>query len=387
MRRIFLTVIGLLLVSHTLFAQQSNYDQKLLYFYENQQYADAIKLIEDEYPAQKPQKVLAQLGSLYNSMTNYLMAEQYLVKALAADSTDKVVLLNLARISTRKWAYPQALNYYERYIKLDSLNVSVYKSAASLVGEQDSLGRKMKYWYKAYSLNTTDPEAAKGYASILSENSQRDSALSVLRVAYIADTTNLNLVGALLTLHYQFEHYDQVIDYGKKLLKERLLEANYLNMIARAYLAKENFKAALEVVDLINEKERTDFTYSLKAMSLMRLNRNQEALVAIDKAIVASISKSVIGHYRYKGIILNSMLKSDKALEAYQRALQFEHLSETESYAAVFYNLGLLQDYYLSEGTSALKSYQSFLNQVTDTIKYSNQIEFVKKRMSELKKD
>ncbi|MEE1883870.1 tetratricopeptide repeat protein [Pedobacter flavus] len=387
MKCLFLTVVGLFIFSHPLFAQQSNYDQKLLYFYENQQYAEAIKLIEDEYPAQKPQKVLAQLGSLYNSMTNYLMAEQYLLKALAADSTDKGVLLNLARINARKWTYPQALNYYERYIKLDSLNVSVYKSAASLVGDQDSLGRKMKYWNKAYTLNPTDPEAAKGYSSILSENSQKDSALSVLKFAYVADTTNLNLVGALLSLHYQLEHYDQVINYGKRLLEENLLEANYLNMIARAYLAKENFKESLEVIELINEKERTDFTYSLKAMSLMRLNRNQEALAAIDKAIIASISESVIGHYRYKGIILNSMLKSDKALEAYQRALQFEHLSETDSYAAVFYNLGLLQDYYLSEGNSALKSYQSFLNQVTDTIKYSNQIEFVKKRMSELKKD
>ena len=110
-------------------------------------------------------------------------------------------------------------------------------------------------------------------------------------------------------------------------------------------------------------------------------------MVAIENAIRVSTSESIVSYYRNKGIVLTSLKKPDLALKTYNTALQFEHLSDTDVYANVYYSIALLHDYNLSNKEEALKYYGYYLKAVKDPAIRPVQFEFVKNRMADLAKD
>ena len=385
MRKLF--VFLLLTCPILLFAQTPNYSERMLLFYENQQYGEAIKLIEETYPDEKPQKVLSQLGSLYYSQASYLLAEKYLEQALELDTTDKGVLINLARINSRKLQYPKARKYYESFLAIDSSNIAVYKALANLVDPSDTSGSKMKYLKFANKLNPIDPDVAISLSEELSSIIELDSAVKVLDVAIDADSTNLFLIGGQLKLFYSLDNHHGVLKRGQQLIDGKFLNAVYLNMIARSHIYFENYDRALEILAMIKEDKATEFTFSLQSTAFTKLNKFSEALGAIENAIRVSTSESIVSYYRNKGIVLTSLKKSELALKTYNTALQFEHLSDTDVYANVYYSIALLYDYNLSNRKEALKYYGYYLKAAKDPTIRLVQLEFVKNRMADLSKD
>ncbi len=364
-------------------AQNLSYSERILEFYENQQYAEAAKLIEQNYPDHKPFNILSQLGSLKMLSSDLLSAEHYYLQAMEISPDHPSVLLNLARIKNRRGLTKEARIYYESYVNIDSTSAAAFRALAYLIPPSDTLNLKIKYFAKANQINPTDAEIAMELADLYLANREYQQGLNIINKALEADSTHLYLQASKLKTAYQLELMDEAIKAGTILIENEFFMSYYMNILANIYFNKEDYKSALNVLNKIAEDDKTEYSYSLITRVQMALQNYREAMIAVNRALEKAISEGTADYYRIKGIISENIGDSKGALEAYNKGLQFDQF---ENHASNHYYIALLNDYKLKNKATAISNYKSFIEKIKDLEKFKNQLDFAKNRLSVLSK-
>ncbi|KPE49201.1 tetratricopeptide repeat protein [Chryseobacterium indologenes] len=369
----FIIVLGF----NTISAQAVNVDkEKLLEYYENQRYADAARYLESIYPQDtKDVKALTQIAYC-NMMAGKLPeAEKNYMKANTAEPNNLSVLFSLANINSRRGNAGKAKAYLTQIMQLDSLNFSACKQLAVYAETAEA---RLSYLKKANRLNTTDPDVAYDLSMAYKELKQYQPAYDVLKIAIAADTENFTLQQAQLPVANLLGKYQEVIDTGKKLMKNNT-DANVINEMGQAYFYLKDYQTCASLFKTLEDMGiQNEGTLYFMALSYRELKNYDLAATYAKKTIEEGISKHTALYYTVLGGIYEAKNQFPDAVTAYKRGLTFD------SSNTINYRLGLLYDLSMKQTKNALSYYNLYLKSKPDPEKEKDQIGYAKARIAVL---
>ena len=144
-------------ISYRADAQQVD-KEKLLEFYQNQQYGDAATYLNSIYSASTTDvKVLNQIAYC-NMMAGKLVdAEQNYKHINELSPNQLAVLFNLSNINAKRGNSQNVILYLNQIISIDGNNFSALKQLANYT---DSLKLKIEYLQRANLINKIEPDVA-----------------------------------------------------------------------------------------------------------------------------------------------------------------------------------------------------------------------------------
>lgn len=360
-------------------AQQVVLDkEKLLEFYQNQRYAEAATYLNSIYPSETNDvKVLGQIaycnmmaGKLVDAEKNYQRINEIQPKQIP-------ILFNLANINSRRGNNKNAMLYLQEIIALDSANFNALKRLADYT---DSLALKVRYLQKANKLNATEADVAYDLAAGYRKLKILQPAYDVLKIAIAADTGNFVLQQALLPVANQLNKYNEVVNVGEKLLKNGA-DANVVADVAKAYFFLKNYKKAISLYQMLEKTSmQTESTLYFTSLCFRELKNYDQAASYAKQTITEGISPNIAAYYNLLGGIYEEKQLFTAAGNAYKKGLEYQVNKNS------YYRLGLLYDLKLKQAKSALAYYNLYLKSKELDKDDEPQVEYVKGRLSELKR-
>ena len=322
-------------------------DQKLLEYYQAQQYTEAAQYLQRIYTDSNDVKKLKQLAYANLMAGNFDDAEKNYMRLNTRVPENAVVLTALADIKTRLNRNEEAARLYLAVIKIDSNNFNAYKKLATLENNGQSALKKT-YLLKAYQLNSRDAEVAAAMADSYFRNNQFRKAEETLKPALAADSSNLILLNSKIPISMALEKYSEAIKAGKRLL----------------------------------ERDRTPPEHLFFQMALCHreIKDDKTAIAYLQKAIEAGISTKIASYYGLLGDSYENINQNKEAINIYKRGLLFENNG------SLYYNIALVYENKLNDKKNAISYYTQYLNSIKNPEKRKRHIAFIKNKIEELKR-
>ncbi|WP_299289867.1 tetratricopeptide repeat protein [uncultured Mucilaginibacter sp.] len=353
-------------------------DAVLIDLYQNQRYTEAVNYLKKNYP--EPVTNLKVLGrfAYANQMAGKLLdAESYYLRIYQQDSASIPVLLNLANIQIRRENNTKALFYFEKVIALDKTNFSVYKQLGNLYSDKGETEKAISSWQTANKINPQEPDVAADLSLLLMNMKRFKQAEPILKIALLADSTNLLLLRSLAKLTYINNRFKETIGTCLKLVELGNASLEVQNMLGTSYFMTKNHTCALETFLAMPVDAQTERICYLSARSFKALKRYKQAVEYYDKTLMQAISPNTDVYYDEMADTydLNKQFKNEAV--AYQKGLFFKEKAIT------YYNLAGLYDKGLHDKANAVKFYKKYLK-AKPPVKEQVYVDFTRSRIKEL---
>jgi len=255
------------------------------------QYINAIKFIETSISKNGEfYEGLVQIAIAFGYLSNYLKAEEALLKAIRINPHKcDVAFINLGKLKHKQKSYDSALDYYNK--------------ALYLVPEsEDALFNK-----------------AIVYVDLEDYNSALDIFFIILKKNGDHEKTIINIA----VLFNKLGKYIKSIEYSKRILNKNKNELALLNF-ADSYCGLKKYKEAINIYSSINDKS-TNYFIALngKGVALNGLCKYEEAIYCYDKVIIEDESKA--DALSNKAHTLNEIYKYEDALKCINQAIDIDN--------------------------------------------------------------
>ncbi len=354
--------------------------EKLFELYQNQRYAEAARYLKEIYGNDiNDVKALTQIGYCFLMAGNTVDAEKHYARAYELDTKNLSVLFSLASINNRRGNDVKAKTYYTEIVKIDSNNFNVYKQLANLYPQPtDSL--KIVYLKKANSLYPTEADVAYDLADAYQKTKKPELAYKTLDIAILADTDNLVLQKAKLPIANSLKKYAEVIKTGEKMLKAKNgADGNVLKDVAMAYYYTKQYQKAIELLQMLEKVSmQNEATLYFTTLSYRQLKDYKNARIYARKTIEEGISANTSNYYDLLGLIYEESDGLSLALSAYKKGLEYK------STPSLYYHLGTLYDTKYKNSKTALSYYKLYLKSKPDPVKDEEEIKFTKARIDQI---
>lgn len=375
----FLLIFSIFSSSLLVHAQQNKVNDALLIeMYENQRFAEAADYLKKNYlePITDP-KILSRFAYTNRMAGKLPEAEGYYLRIYEKDSTNVPVLLSLAGIQIKRENDNKALFYYEKAIKIDTVNFIVYKQLGRLYLGKPDTANALKNLQKANLIHPEEADVAADLSLLLINMKKIAQAQLVLNHALAADSTNFLLLKCLAKLTYTNDRFKETIKTCEKLKILGDNSGEVLNMLATSYYMDKIYDCAIEnFSSLTAQSERT---FYLTAMSYKALEKYKLAADYFDKTLREAISPYSNIYYNEKAGAYEKIKEFKSAAEAYKKGLFFK---EKE---LIYYKLACLYDRDLNDKRLAVKYYKKYL-EAKPPVKQQVYINFTQSRIADLSK-
>jgi tetratricopeptide (TPR) repeat protein len=364
----------------SLFAQQSPAanDSLLLDYYQNQRFAEAADYLKKTYP--EPVSNVRVLGKLaYTSqMAGRLPdAEGYYQRIYDTDSTNTVALFSLGAINLRRGNNVKAEVYYKMIVKKDSTNFLVYKQLGKIAGDKADFGSMIYYLQKANKINPAEPDVASDLSDLYVNLKQYPAAEKVLNGAIAQDPDNMILLQSLLKLVSSQDKFEETKNTCLKLIDLGNHSGYVLTKLGVAYYNLKNYACSVETFADIPGMEQSETSFYVTALAYKALKDQPKAIQSLDNAIKEGISSNIGDYYAEMADSYEVRKKYQKAVWAYQKALQFSEKP------ILYYLLASVYDTDLKNKQLALKYYKKYTASKPPE-KQQKYITYSKSRLNEL---
>lgn len=252
--------------------------------------------------------------------------------AIAKDPKFVNAVLNAGVLLERQAEYTEALEIYDKYIKLDASNPKVWFYRGSLLEKMEEHAKTLESYDKALSLNPDYVEVMNNKGILSAKLGKQDEAIKIF--TQIIEKPSLDMKIYARAYNNRGGSYAEIDEYNFALV---------------------DFEKAIEI----------DSTYAMawnnKAMILGRMKRFDEAIPAFNKAL--KCDSKIADIWLNKGALLGKMGKKKEALECFEKALVIntKHLK-------AWYNKGLA----LKELGYLIESYDAFKKAIEIDNKYND---------------
>lgn len=366
----------LLFTFYSVHAQSSgNYDkEKLLEYYQSQQYADAANYLQSFYPEDTQDvKVLNQIAYCFMMAGKLPEAEKNYLKIINQQPNSLPVLFSLANINLRRGNNLNASSYYQQIIKVDSNNFNAYKQLAGII-TNDIDTNKVAYLKKANKINATEADVAYDLAISYKKLKKYELGYNILTTAISADTGNLVLQQARLPIAIQLKKYKEVIATGEKLLTGGA-DGSVIRDVGMAHYYLKSYEKAISYFKMLEVMAaQTESSLYFTSLSYRGLNNYKLAAQYAKNTIEEGISTNTSSYYLLLGGIYEINNQFNNAVAAYKRGLTFT------ANGTIFYRLALLYDLKLNQKKSALTYYNLYVKSKPDSVMEKEEIKYVQER-------
>jgi tetratricopeptide (TPR) repeat protein len=356
MKNLFIYSICLLLINISNAQAQSLDKNKLLTYFQNQQFEEAIEYLAPLDTGNPPNLELLNYIGYANYMNdNPKEAEKYFERIFAIDSNNVNSNRYLAIIKSGNSA-KEALPYAQRLIHLQQNNAQLYGNLANLfqrVGNKDSA---LNYYRLGYQLKPNNIKLATGLASLLIEDSLYQSADSILEAGLSKDSLNTDYLKLRVLSAFNAKDFPNVLIPGERLLGQGELSIGSLNKLAIAHYNLKNYNDCIRVCEYMKKNEiAVEATLYYEAKSWAYLKDFNKSNDVFRMCITLAISKTAELYYYNMGANYEELKQFKESTNNYDTAY---YLFKNP---LMLYNLGRIYESKLGNINLAKKYYRQYI--------------------------
>lgn len=299
-------------------------------------------------------QVYVNKGAMIFNAGNPNKARELFEKALELDSDLAIAWNNLGNCFMVHRQYKEAISFYEKATKLDPYliqgwnalanaclndnkiqeainsykrsldlmeSISVLKSLAQIYYNNNYLLEAKELYERIISLNPQDPHADINLSSIKSQLGEFQT-IEEINEQLKEDPTNTQLLKKLASIYQSSNEELKAIETYTEILK---LEDSEIPLMRRGILfieTKDFVKACNDLKLCIEQNSKNDMSYASYALALLNLNKYDEALENIEKAI--QLNPLEASYYNTIGEILVTKGDYNTALDFFQKGLELD---------------------------------------------------------------
>lgn len=344
---------------------QTTDDSKLLEFYQNQRYLDAANYLKDNNPEPISNiKVLSRLAYTMQMANRLPEAVGYYQRVYDKDTTNQAALFSLGSINLKRGNYLKAETYYVKIVTKDSSNFSAIKQLANIANmKKDTVG-EIRYLQKANKINNQDVDIAIDLAHCYIDLKDYEPAIKILKLAAESDPDNMDILLSMATISFKQKLWAATIQTCNRLTALGIADDEIYYKLGVSYFNLKNYACGAESFASISGIKQTEYSYYYAAECYKGLKDYKNTILMLNNSLAQAISPNTSSYY---GEIADSNEKlglTKKALQAYQKGLQFKDAP------TIYQALGDLYTK-LNDKTNATKYYRLAAQAYQKNIPYS----------------
>ena len=357
-------------------------NQRLMDYYQNQQYRQAAVYLRGFYDESRPdRKLMERLGYCYRMAGNDRQAEYFYTRLYQLDSLHIPTLLNLAAINTKRLYYTEAVDFLERVVEIDSTHVAALISLSGLSGQLHGAESQYPYLKRAHGLQPGNADIAYDFADLCMQIEAYGEADTVLREALEIDPGNRSLLLARAKVTNHLKDYKETIRLARQLLDQDYQSTDLLILLSRAYFFEKQYKECIGGYQQIMgdglKLGEVDLYYL--AMAHKAEKQYKEGISVMEQVLEAAISPNTAFYYGSKASLHDLANQPSASVQDYLRSFRFDIIPSH------YYSLALVYDVKLNDPRNALRYYKTYLEQDLPA-EEQRYVEYVKRRIKELER-
>ncbi|MFT3933386.1 MAG: hypothetical protein QM726_07225 [Chitinophagaceae bacterium] len=294
MRKLSFYCSGLLLMlAQHIHAQSVSVDKtKVMEYFQNQQYEEAVSFLSPLLNADSTNIQLLSLLGYANYMNdNIPAARKNYSDIISIDSNNLTANQYLAIINNNK--PEQAIPFVRRLITQQPSKATHYRNMAELLKKLNEKDSSLSYYNKAYELAPGDYKNAAGLADALIEKKNYSRADSILDASLAKDSINIACLKIRIRSAYEAKDYQSILVPGERFIRQGEISLSALTQIALSYYNLKMYADCIRVCDfMLNNDLSVESVYYYQAKSYAKLKEyaksNDLLQVCVSKAISAN---------------------------------------------------------------------------------------------------
>lgn len=364
------------------YAQASPETNKVMGFFQNQQYDDAISYLTTlENSNSNNLQLLGYLAYANHMNDNNIVAEKYYKKMLNLDSNNISALQYISNDDDTD--VQEALLLTRRLINLQPKKPSYQKNLADLLRKINQKDSALIYYKQAFDLASTDYRYVAAFADILLDQKQPAKADSLLEIGLSKDSLNIPYLTLRIRSAYEAKDYKHVLISGERLIRTGEKTLNPLSKLALSYYNLKMYKDCIRVCEyLISQGFEVESVFYYQAKSYAKLNDYVKSNELLNVCLAIAISNTAEMYYYNLG-------ENNEAIRQYKKAVSYyDSAYYLFKNPDMMYNAGRISESELKNEKLARKYYTKYLDKANHKSAYEKKVyEYVRNRMIKKKTD
>lgn len=358
MRTISICIAAKLLGMLHLSAQEGYDRNKLVTFYQNQEYGRAIEyLLPFGATAGQSIQYYNDLGYSYfmNEQPDEALRSFMIVYRLQPSNT--LANLYAAQVWAGRKELDSTLFYYKNLVYHQPSNYRFWQKTGQVYNTKANYDSARRYYRQAYLLNPRAGSVVVQYSDVLIRQRDLKRADTILQRFLAVDSINTDVIAKRIDLSFRQNQFPVVLYWGEKLWKDSVDVVSPYANLAYSYLAVDSTDKCISLCEwmMMNNKANEAVVYCASQAYAKKKNyaRSNELL---DECLKRSIQSEAVRYYNAKSDNYEAMKQYNQALAYYDTSY---YVFQT---ASDLYYAGRLFDKYLNNKTKARHYYQQYID-------------------------
>ncbi len=343
-------------------AQQPIDKDKVLGFFQNQQFDDALNYV---LPAlQADSNNLQLLG--YAGFANYMndntdAAEKYYEHIFKIDSNNIAAIQYIATINQTEKP-EKAISFTKRLLQLQPGKASNYRNLANIFRRKEQPDSAFIYYKDAYRILPGDYKNAAGLAEAFIDRELFLQADTILETALLKDSLSTPLLILRIRSAYQAEKFEEVLPPGETLVRINESPLKAMSQLALSYYKLKKYSDCIRVCEYMKYKGYAlEEIYYYEAQAWAKMKEFAKSNGALKTCLTMAISSKAEEYYYHLALNYEALKQYKKAIANYDTAY---YLFKNP---VMNYNAGRISEVGLQNLSQAKKYYLRYLAEAKPT--------------------
>ncbi|PHN07332.1 tetratricopeptide repeat protein [Flavilitoribacter nigricans] len=296
-------------------------------------------------------------------------------KVLKIDSLNTTALSSTGSIYERTSNYREAAKYYRELIRIDTSNAYYYKRNGYVALRMNKPLQSVIYFLRAHGLNEADIETIDQLCDLyLALNDLKSAELMVKRGRAI-DPNNLALLYNNARLEQKRKNHEEVAGAIRRAMELGDTSDYYQMMLGVAYIYLDSMDQAIGHLEAIVDRgQDSEYTHHYLGLAYRAKDEHAKSIAHFEQAIELGVSEKMSDFQADLASVLVEENNYRAAIDHYREALKYDPSAEH------IFHLARTCDQYYKDKKIALKYYEQYLN--TKNQKFR---EYTEQRIKQLK--
>lgn len=296
-------------------------------------------------------------------------------KVLKIDSLNTTSLSSIGSIYERTSNYREASRYYRQLIQIDTSNAYYYKRNGYVALRLNKPLQSVIYFLRAHSLNEADIETIDQLSDLYLALNDLNSAELMVKRGRSIDPNNLALLYNQARLEQKRKNHEEVAGSIRRAMELGDTSDYYQMMLGVAYIYLDSMDQAIEHLEAIVDRgEDSEYTHHYLGLAYRARDEHAKSIEHFERAIELGVSEKMSDFQADLASVLVEENNYRGAIEHYREALKYDPSAEH------IFHLARTCDQYYKDKKIALKYYEQYLN--TKSQKFRN---YAEQRIKQLK--
>jgi tetratricopeptide (TPR) repeat protein len=345
------------LTGFSLFAQHNTFDaNRVMNYFQDQEFDDAIRYLQPIADNDSTNViVLSNLAYAYNMTDRPNAAAVYYKRVLSIDSVNISANQNLARLYANKNDSLAEL-LTSRLIRLQPQRALHYRSMGYLLDRRKQKDSATIFFEAAYRLDSNDTKNISALADILIDTKKYPRADSLLAIGIAIDSMYTPFLISVIRSAYDNEKYENAILPGRRLIQQQDVTIKPLTQLILSYYHLNRYTECIDACEYLRQQEiETEAVKYYEAKAWSKLGDYSRSNELLRECLESAISERAEVYYY-------ALADNYEEIGSYSRAIaHYDTAYYLFKAPLVQYNLGRIYESKLKNPVKANKYFKNYL--------------------------